>query len=144
MPKLLSVLAVLAALLLAPSLVPGAAAQAAEAVEAELDKRVQRVTEELRCVVCQNQTIADSHAELAVRLKKQVRTMLAQGMSERQAVDFMVQRYGDFVLYRPPLKGSTWLLWFGPFLLLLSGLALLFFKLRAIQSGPGADVEVRP
>jgi cytochrome c-type biogenesis protein CcmH len=70
--------------------------------------------------------------------------MLAQGMSDQQAVDFMVQRYGDFVLYRPPLRGATWLLWFGPFLLLLSGLALLFFKLRRMQAGPDVDQGVAP
>jgi cytochrome c-type biogenesis protein CcmH len=134
----------LASLLAGAALALAAAAQAGQAAEAELDKRVQRVTEELRCLVCQNQTIADSHAELAVSLKKQVRTMLAQGMSDQQAVDFMVQRYGDFVLYRPPLKGATWLLWFGPFLLLLSGLALLYFKLRATQAGPDADEGVTP
>jgi cytochrome c-type biogenesis protein CcmH len=134
----------LASLVAGAALALAAAAQAGQAAEAELDKRVQRVTEELRCLVCQNQTIADSHAELAVSLKKQVRTMLAQGMSDQQAVDFMVQRYGDFVLYRPPLKGATWLLWFGPFLLLLSGLALLFFKLRRIQAGPDADQGVAP
>jgi cytochrome c-type biogenesis protein CcmH len=111
---------------------PQDAAQAAA-----LDRRVQHVTEELRCLVCQNQTIADSHAELAIMLKKQVRTMLEGGKSDQEAIDFMVQRYGDFVLYRPPVKGSTWLLWFGPFLLLAAGLALLFSWLRK-QAG-GAD-----
>jgi cytochrome c-type biogenesis protein CcmH len=104
--------------------------------DAAIEQRVQRITEELRCVVCQNQTIADSHAELAVNLKQQVRDMLAQGMPDQQAVDFMVQRYGDFVLYRPPLKSTTWLLWFGPFLLLLGGLAFLLLKLRAAQTLP--------
>jgi cytochrome c-type biogenesis protein CcmH len=91
--------------------------------------------------VCQNQTIADSHAELALMLKKQVRTMLEQGKSDQQAIDFMVQRYGDFVLYRPPVKRATWLLWFGPFLLLAGGLALLFAWLRK-QGGADADAPV--
>ena len=100
---------------------------------AALDRRVQDVTAELRCLVCQNQTIADSHAELALMLKRQVRDMLAHGATDQQAIDFMVQRYGDFVLYRPPVKASTWLLWFGPFGLLLAGLALLFARLRARQ-----------
>jgi cytochrome c-type biogenesis protein CcmH len=118
---------VIAALLLCVALAPARAQEG----NAALDHRVQRVTEELRCLVCQNQTIADSHAELAVMLKGQVRDMLARGATDRQAVDFMVQRYGDFVLYRPPVKATTWLLWFGPFGLLLSGLALLFARLRA-------------
>jgi cytochrome c-type biogenesis protein CcmH len=106
----------------------------AAASDTAIERRVQRITEELRCVVCQNQTIADSHAELALSLKQQVRDMLAQGMSDAQATDFMVQRYGDFVLYRPPLKHTTWLLWFGPFLLLLSGLVFLLLKLRAARA----------
>lgn len=128
----------LATLWLGAALAGGAAA-AAGAPEspdaAQLERRVQRVTEELRCLVCQNQTIADSHAELALMLKKQVRDMLANGRSDQEAVDFMVQRYGDFVLYRPPVKRTTWLLWFGPFALLAAGLALLFAKLRHGQAG---------
>jgi len=106
---------------------------------AALDRRVQNVTAELRCLVCQNQTIADSHAELAVMLKTQVRTMLEQGKTEQEAVDFMVQRYGEFVLYRPPVKRATWLLWFGPFLLLVAGLALLFTHLRGRQHATSDD-----
>jgi cytochrome c-type biogenesis protein CcmH len=94
--------------------------------------------------VCQNQTIADSHAELALMLKRQVRDMLARGATDQQAIDFMVQRYGDFVLYRPPVKASTWLLWFGPFGLLLAGLALLFVRLRARQLEPDNDTEESP
>lgn len=87
------------------------------------------LAEELRCLVCQNQTIADSHAELAIDLKNQVREKLAQGMSEKEVVDYMVQRYGDFVLYRPPVKSTTWLLWFGPFMLLIGGIGFLGWKL---------------
>jgi len=108
-------------------------AQAADAPPAvanpDLEKRVNAVTEELRCLVCQNQTIADSHAELATDLKNQVREKLAAGMSEKDIIDYMVQRYGDFVLYRPPVKTTTWLLWFGPFLLLVGGVALLWYRL---------------
>ena len=90
-----------------------------------LEARVMAISEELRCLVCQNQTIADSHADLAVDLRNQVRTKLAAGESERQIKDFMVERYGDFVLYRPPLKATTVLLWVGPFALLaLAGFAL--------------------
>jgi cytochrome c-type biogenesis protein CcmH len=95
-----------------------------------LEKRVTAVSEELRCLVCQNQNIADSHAELAIDLKNQVREKLQQGMSERQVLDYMVHRYGDFVLYRPPVKAATWLLWFGPFLLLSAGVIMLVLILK--------------
>lgn len=95
-----------------------------------LEKRVMAVSEELRCLVCQNQTIADSHAELAIDLKNQVREKLKQGMSEREIVDYMVERYGDFVLYRPQVKSSTLLLWFGPLALLLVAIGILITKLR--------------
>ena len=95
-----------------------------------LEKRVLAIAAELRCLVCQNQTIADSDAALAVDLRQQVRKKLAQGMSDRDVTDFMVERYGDFVLYRPPVKSTTWLLWFGPFLLLAGGLIALGLKLK--------------
>jgi cytochrome c-type biogenesis protein CcmH len=95
-----------------------------------LEKRVLAIAEELRCLVCQNQTIADSDAALAVDLRGQVREKVAQGMSDRDVTDFMVERYGDFVLYRPPVKTTTWLLWFGPFLLLAGGLIGLGLKLK--------------
>ncbi len=98
--------------------------------DAILEKRVLAIAEELRCLVCQNQTIADSDAALAVDLRKQVREKLAQGMSDRDVTDFMVERYGDFVLYRPPVKTTTWLLWFGPFLFLAGGLIALGLKLK--------------
>ena len=94
------------------------------AADVALEKRVTALSAELRCLVCQNQTIADSNAPLAVDLKNQVREKLASGMSERDIIDFMVARYGDFVLYRPPVKATTTLLWFGPPLLLLVGLWL--------------------
>ena len=90
-----------------------------------LEARVMAIAEELRCLVCQNETLAASHADLAVDLRRQIRIKLAQGQSQPQILDFMVQRYGDFVLYRPPLKASTILLWAGPFvLLLLAGAAM--------------------
>ena len=104
-----------------------------------LEARVMRIAEELRCLVCQNETIAGSHADLAVDLRKQIRQKLQQGQSEAQILDFMVQRYGDFVLYRPPLKSSTWLLWGGPFLLLgvaLLALALNIRRRRSLASAP--------
>ncbi len=93
--------------------------------DSDLDKRVTSLAQELRCLVCQNQTLADSNAPLAVDLRNQVREQLAAGKSEQDVIDFMVARYGDFVLYRPPLKASTVLLWVGPFLFLVLGLGLL-------------------
>ena len=95
-----------------------------------LEAKVMQIAEGLRCLVCQNETIAASHADLAVDLRKQIRQKLQQGQSEAQIVDFMVQRYGDFVLYKPPLKRSTWLLWGGPFVLLAVALAVLAVNIR--------------
>ena len=106
-----------------------------------LDQRTAALAEQLRCLVCQNQTIADSHAPLALELKKAVREQLAAGRSEAQVLDFMVQRYGDFVLYRPPVKPLTWLLWGGPLLLLAFGLALLFSTLRGMRGEADPDEE---
>jgi cytochrome c-type biogenesis protein CcmH len=100
------------------------------AQNSDLDKRVAALAEELRCLVCQNQTLADSHAPLAVDLRNEIRDQLAKGASEREVREFMVARYGDFVLYRPPFKASTALLWGGPFLLLLAGAVLLYRMLR--------------
>ncbi len=98
-----------------------------------LEARVMALSAELRCLVCQNQTIADSHADLAVDLRNQIRKMLAEGQSTDQVRDYMTQRYGDFVLYKPPLKPTTALLWVGPPLLLLGALLALFLTLRARQ-----------
>jgi len=98
---------------------------------------------ELRCLVCQNQSIADSHADLAVDLRRQIREQLAGGRSEGEVRDFMVQRYGDFVLYRPPLRASTVLLWAGPFLLLALGVVVLIRRIRSAgrQAPPLSDSE---
>ncbi|HMJ49532.1 MAG TPA: cytochrome c-type biogenesis protein [Burkholderiales bacterium] len=106
-----------------------AAGDAPPADDLQLDERVMELAGTLRCLVCQNQTIADSPAELAVDLKKQIREKMKQGQSDREIIDYLVARYGDFVLYRPPLKGSTILLWFGPLLFLAAGLAALFYRL---------------
>ena len=81
--------------------------------------RYQSLLSELRCLVCQNQSLADSHADLAQDLREEVHGMMAKGKGNDEIVAFMVQRYGDFVLYRPPVRSGTWLLWFGPFVLLL-------------------------
>ena len=101
------------------------------------------VAHELRCLVCQNQTLADSNAELAVDLRNSIREQLARGASEREVLDFMVARYGDFVLYRPPLKASTLALWAGPFVLLAIGVLLLARRLRrkAPESAPLSEAE---
>jgi cytochrome c-type biogenesis protein CcmH len=109
----------------------------AQAVEAPtvatdpvLEAQVLKIAAELRCLVCQNQTIADSNADLAVDLRNQVREMVKRGDSQSQIVDYMTARYGDFVLYRPPVKGTTALLWFGPAVLLVGGLAVFVAVLR--------------
>jgi len=96
----------------------------------DIDKRVTALAHELRCLVCQNQTLADSNAPLAVDLRNQIREQLAAGASERDVVDFLVARYGDFVLYRPPFKAATLALWIGPFVFLLAGAWLLRRLLR--------------
>src|SRR3972149_9670311 len=97
------------------------------AADPQLEKRVMALAVELRCLVCQNQTIADSNAELAVDLRNQIREKLKAGMNEAQIIEYMVARYGDFVLYRPPVKATTLPLWIGPFALLLAVLAGFFF-----------------
>jgi len=110
------------------------AAAAGDAVPTVADpvtnKRAVNLAEQLRCLVCQNQSIADSNAELAVDLRRQINEQIAQGRSDGEIVDFMVQRYGEFVLYRPPFKAVTLLLWLGPGLLLATGLAVLTYNLR--------------
>ena len=101
------------------------------AQEPPLEKRVHSLAQELRCLVCQNQTIADSNAPLAVDLRNQIREQAAAGKSDKDIIDFMVARYGDFVLYRPPFKATTLLLWLGPFIFLIGGLLFLIRLLRA-------------
>ena len=130
------------------SLFSGVAMAAPAADDAALEQRVQRISEELRCLVCQNQTIADSSADLAIDLKNQVREKLKQGASEKEVIAFMTERYGDFVLYRPPLKATTLLLWFGPGLLLVAALIALFNRLRrratdVAEPGLTADERAR-
>ncbi len=121
-------LALLLGFMLAFSVVAKEAATVAE--DPALEKRAMALAEELRCLVCQNQSLADSHAELAVDLKNQIREKMKSGMNEKQIVDYMVARYGDFVLYRPPLKATTLPLWLGPFVVLVGAVAGLFYYLR--------------
>ena len=115
------------------------------AADPELEKVVNEISAELRCLVCQNQTIADSNAELAVDLKNQVRDMVKQGKTRDDVVDYMVERYGDFVRYRPPVKPTTYLLWVGPFLLLAGGLIILVVNLRKrkeiVTDAPLSEIE---
>ena len=101
-----------------------------------LESRVLALAQELRCLVCQNETIADSHADLAQDLRQQIRVQLQQGRSQEEILDFMVARYGDFVRYRPALQGTTWLLWLGPFLCLFCALAGLCRVIQKKQNTP--------
>ena len=95
-----------------------------------LEKRMIGLAEKLRCLVCQNESLASSHAELAEDLRREVREQMRQNKSDKEIIDYLVARYGDFVLYDPPMKRYTLLLWFGPFLLLLGGVGVLFYQLR--------------
>ncbi len=121
---------VLGACMLAASLSLLAREAPTEAADPALEARMVRITSELRCLVCQNQTIADSNASLAVDLRREARALLKQGKSDADVIDYMTARYGDFVLYRPPLRATTLLLWFGPALMLVGGAAVLVVVLR--------------
>ena len=96
--------------------------------------------EEIRCLVCQNQSLADSDAELAHDLRAEVYDMVQAGKSDDEIVTFLVARYGDFVLYKPPVKPSTWLIWFGPFVLLLIAAFMLLRAVRRQKNTPAADI----
>lgn len=100
------------------------------AANPEQEARMMAIAAELRCLVCQNQTIADSHADLAVDLRQQVRELLSKGKTDQEVRDYMTQRYGAFILYRPPVETSTAVLWFGPGLLAVGGLLGLWLMLR--------------
>lgn len=112
---------ILMILLILPALPLQAGIEVRQFPSPALEMRYQHLTEELRCLVCQNQSLADSNADLAEDLRTEVYTMLLAGKSDAEIVDFLVSRYGDFVLYRPPLKKTTVLLWFGPFAALAIG-----------------------
>ena len=132
---------VLLAALLSAALSLQAREAAPEAADPALEARMVRITSELRCLVCQNQTIADSNAALAVDLRRETRELLKQGKSDAEVVDYMTARYGDFVLYRPPLRAITLLLWFGPALLLGIGGAVLVSVLRRRSRMPADAFE---
>ena len=115
-----------------------------------LDARLKKLETELRCLVCQNQTLADSNADLADDLRREVRELALSGKSDEEIKSYLVARYGDFVLYNPPVKAVTWLLWFGPFVMLLGGGAIwwVVLKRRARALGPepvsdGSESQLR-
>jgi cytochrome c-type biogenesis protein CcmH len=108
-----------------------------------LEARARALGKELRCLVCQNQSIDDSDADLARDLRQVVRDRLVAGDSDKAVIDYVTQRYGDFVLLRPPVNPSTWLLWFGPVIVLLGGGLLLaaYFRGRGREAAPAADLD---
>ncbi len=118
-------------------------AAAAVAQDSPLDRHVMELSKDLRCLVCQNQTLAESNASLAVDLRNQIKEQIAAGKSDRQVIDFLVERYGDFVLYRPPFKALTFILWVGPFVFLLAGLYFLvrFLRRRRVPEPELSDAD---
>ncbi len=110
-----------------------------------IEQRMKALTEQLRCLVCQNETLADSRADLAEDLRKQIREQMKAGKSDQEILAFLTQRYGDFVLYKPPVKATTYLLWFGPFILLIAGTGVLYHYLKhrreLIQDKPLTTAE---
>lgn len=114
-----------------------AASYASEAVplaeDPVVEQRLITISEELRCLVCQNESLAGSRADLALDLRREIRTLIKAGKTDAEIMDFMVSRYGDFVRYRPPVKPITWALWFGPFLLLIGAVVLLVRMVRRSQ-----------
>jgi cytochrome c-type biogenesis protein CcmH len=105
-----------------------------------VEQRLISIAEELRCLVCQNESLAGSRADLANDLRREVRTLIKSGKSDAEIKEFLVSRYGDFVLYKPPVKPTTWLLWFGPLLLLLGAIWLLLSTIRNTQKSANSNV----
>ena len=95
-----------------------------------LELRLNKLSQELRCLVCQNETLADSRADLAEDLRDEIREQMKAGKSDKEIIAFLTERYGQFILYRPQVTPTTYLLWFGPFILLLGGLAILFYYIK--------------
>jgi cytochrome c-type biogenesis protein CcmH len=107
-------------------------AQVAQPLEdPQIEQRMKNLTQQLRCLVCQNETLADSQADLAQDLRREIREQMQAGKTDQEILSFLTQRYGDFVLYNPPVKAATYLLWFGPFLLLIVGTIVLFRYLKS-------------
>lgn len=107
----------------------------------EQQQRYDYLTKELRCLVCQNQNLAESHADLAQDLREEVQKMILAGKSNDEIIDYLVARYGDFVLYDPPVKESTWLLWFAPFVLLLAGILIVYKIARSRSQIPEPELS---
>ncbi len=128
-------LAALASLCLAGGVAAREAVPLAE--DPAVEERLVNIASELRCLVCQNESLAGSQAPLAQDLRREVRGLIKEGKSDVEVKDFLVSRYGDFVLYQPPVKPTTWLLWGGPFLLLIAGVATLVSYLRRRGSQVG-------
>lgn len=135
-----------AALTLLPMLVTAKEAEPTDGDPA-LQARVMHLSAELRCLVCQGQTLAESNADFAQDMRREIRSKMESGMSDSQVVDYLVQRYGDYIRYRPALTSMTALLWFGPALLLALGIGILYFNLwqrkKRIQEQPLSDEERR-
>lgn len=143
MRRLLAVL-LLGMALNSPSAFASSATEAAIAADPVTEKRLQKLSEELRCLVCQNQTLAESTAPLAQDLKQQVRELIAAGKTDDEVLAHLTDRYGDFVRYKPPLKASTWLLWAGPALLFVLGLGLLVRLVRQRARLPDEAFDEEP
>lgn len=105
--------------------------------DAAQEERFHQLTAELRCVMCQNQSLADSNAQIAHDLRREVLDLMNQGKSDAEVKRFLVERYGQFVLYKPDVAGNTWLLWFGPALLLVAGAAIVFRIVRKRSAAAG-------
>ncbi len=106
------------------------------------EQRLITISEEMRCLVCQNESLAGSRSDLANDLRKEIRILISEGKTDKQIREFMVERYGDFVLYRPPVKPITWLLWIGPFVILLAGIiGLLVYLRRRNQNVPSTTLS---
>jgi cytochrome c-type biogenesis protein CcmH len=106
------------------------AKEAQPAEDPQIEQRMKNLTQQLRCLVCQNETLADSQAELAEDLRREIRAQMKAGKTDQEILAYLTQRYGDFVLYKPPVKSTTYLLWFGPFVLLILGVLFLYQYVR--------------
>jgi len=130
-----------ALLLLALAMATGFAKEAAPlADDPVVEARLIAISEEMRCLVCQNESLAGSRSDLANDLRRELRTLIKAGKTDQEIREFMVDRYGDFVLYRPPVKPTTWLLWAGPFLLMITGVVVLLVYLRRRNRAVGDEV----
>jgi len=135
-PRSLSTLLLMSLMLVAaPSNAANDVAPKVNATDSAMDTRLKTLEADLRCLVCQNQSLADSPSEWANGMRLEIRTKMEEGLSDAQIIDFLIARYGDFVTYKPPLKPTTYVLWFGPILVLLLALGIVLFYVR----GRGRD-----